>query len=170
MSEAVLQALYRFEIEARANVHESAHRRSGAATAALAAARSRVARFLNAYAPDEVVFTYGTTSSLNLLAHHEAGLEALDGLDDDSARAKLDAVRGLGRPTAEYVLLRGCGRLNIFPGDDIGAQNNLRKWLGLKRSLNYDRVRTALRRWQPYAGLVCSERRSPWPTRLTESG
>lgn len=68
MPEVVLQALRRFEIEARANVHESAHRRARAATAALAEARSRVACFLNAYAAEEVVFTYGTTSSLNLLA------------------------------------------------------------------------------------------------------
>ncbi|WP_428620891.1 aminotransferase class V-fold PLP-dependent enzyme [Reyranella sp.] len=68
MPETVLQALYRFEIEARANVHEGAHRRARAATVALTEARSQVARFLNAHGPDEVVFTYGTTSSLNLLA------------------------------------------------------------------------------------------------------
>lgn len=69
MPEAVLQALRRFEIEARANVHEGAHRRARSATAALHEARSRTARFLHAYSPDEVVFTYGTTSSINLLAH-----------------------------------------------------------------------------------------------------
>jgi cysteine desulfurase/selenocysteine lyase len=69
MPEAVLHALRRFEIEARANVHEGAHRRARAATAALDEARDRVARFLHAYSAEEVVFTYGTTSSINLLAH-----------------------------------------------------------------------------------------------------
>jgi cysteine desulfurase/selenocysteine lyase len=69
MPEAVLQALRSFEINARANVHEDAHHRARAATAALYEARSRVASFLHAYSPDEVVFTYGTTSSINLLAH-----------------------------------------------------------------------------------------------------
>jgi selenocysteine lyase/cysteine desulfurase len=69
MPEAVFQALRRFEIEARANVHEGAHRRARAATAALHEARRRVAGFLNAFSPEEVVFTYGTTSSINLLAH-----------------------------------------------------------------------------------------------------
>jgi cysteine desulfurase/selenocysteine lyase len=68
MPEDVLQALRRFEIDARANVHEGAHRRARAATAALRDARSRTAHFLHAYSPDEVVFTYGTTSSINLLA------------------------------------------------------------------------------------------------------
>ena len=68
MPEAVLQALRRFEIEARANVHEGAHHRARAATAALYEARSRMASFLHAYSADEVVITYGTTSSINLLA------------------------------------------------------------------------------------------------------
>jgi cysteine desulfurase/selenocysteine lyase len=69
MPEVVLRSLRRFEIEARANVHESAHRRARAATAALAQARERVARFLHAGSADEIVFTYGATSSINLLAH-----------------------------------------------------------------------------------------------------
>ena len=69
MPEAVLHALRRFEIEARANVHEGTHRRARAATDAYDEARTRVARFLNAWSDQEVVFTYGTTSSINLLAH-----------------------------------------------------------------------------------------------------
>jgi DNA-3-methyladenine glycosylase II len=44
---------------------------------------------------------------------------------------RLRALRGAGRWTAEYVLLRGFGRLHAFPGDDVGARNNLQRWLGL---------------------------------------
>lgn len=79
---------------------------------------------------------------------------ALEGLDDATARIKLDELRGVGRWTAEYVLLRGCGRLNIFPGDDVGARNNLQRWLGRRSPLTYDRTIALLRRWQPYAGLL----------------
>jgi cysteine desulfurase / selenocysteine lyase len=68
MPEVVLGALRRFEVEARANVHEGAHRRARAATAAYDEARSRVAWFLNAYAAEEILFTYGATSSINLAA------------------------------------------------------------------------------------------------------
>jgi cysteine desulfurase / selenocysteine lyase len=68
MPAAVLDALRRFEIEARANVHEGVHRLGRAATAAYEEARQIVARFLNAYAAEEIVFTYGTTSAINLLA------------------------------------------------------------------------------------------------------
>jgi cysteine desulfurase/selenocysteine lyase len=65
----VLEALRRFELEARANVHEGLHRLARAATDAYSEARRRVARFLHAYSSDEVVFTYGATSAINLLAH-----------------------------------------------------------------------------------------------------
>jgi cysteine desulfurase/selenocysteine lyase len=69
MPEVVLSTLRRFEVEARANVHEGLHRRARAATDAYQDARVRVARFLRASSEREVVFTYGTTSSINLLAH-----------------------------------------------------------------------------------------------------
>jgi cysteine desulfurase/selenocysteine lyase len=69
MPETVLNALRRFEVEARANVHEVAHRRARAATEAYQHARGQVARFLNVNSAEEIVFTYGATSSINLLAH-----------------------------------------------------------------------------------------------------
>jgi DNA-3-methyladenine glycosylase II len=80
--------------------------------------------------------------------------DQLGELDDDTLLARLDQLRGVGRWTAEYVLLRGYGRLNIFPGDDIGAQNSLKRWLGLRRSLDYDRTNKILRQWRPYCGLI----------------
>jgi cysteine desulfurase/selenocysteine lyase len=68
MPEVVLGALRRFEVEARANVHEGVHRLARAATAAYEEARSRVARFLHANCAEEILFTYGATSSINLVA------------------------------------------------------------------------------------------------------
>ncbi len=68
MPEAVFDAMRRFEIDARANVHGGSHRRARLAMDAYAAARARVARFLNA-SSDEVVFTYGATSAINLAAY-----------------------------------------------------------------------------------------------------
>ena len=64
----VLDALRSFEIAARANVHDSAHARGRAATHAYHEARMRTARFLSAES-DEIIFTYGATSSINLLAY-----------------------------------------------------------------------------------------------------
>ena len=81
-------------------------------------------------------------------------LESLDRVDDDEVIARLTRLRGIGRWSAEYVLLRGLGRLHVFPGDDVGARNNLAPWLGLEPPLDYDAVKQALARWQPYAGMI----------------
>jgi DNA-3-methyladenine glycosylase II len=81
-------------------------------------------------------------------------LEALHTLDDDAAIERLTGLRGIGRWTAEYVLLRGLGRLHVFPGDDVGAQNKLKSLLGIGSPLSYEDVRTLVTRWQPFAGVI----------------
>jgi DNA-3-methyladenine glycosylase II len=80
--------------------------------------------------------------------------QALARADDHEVCARLRALRGVGRWTAEYVLLRGLGRLHVFPGDDVGAQKSLARWLGRPAPLDYDGVSTALGKWHPYAGLL----------------
>jgi len=79
---------------------------------------------------------------------------AIEPLDDDDALAALLRLRGVGRWTAEYALLRGLGRLHVFPGDDVGARNNLARWLDRRAPLDYAGVQAAVRPWQPFAGLV----------------
>lgn len=81
-------------------------------------------------------------------------LEELEDFAYDEAMSRLTALWGVGRWTAEYVLLRGLGRLDVFPGDDIGAHNKLRNLLAIDSELDYDRVGELVARWHPYAGLV----------------
>jgi DNA-3-methyladenine glycosylase II len=85
---------------------------------------------------------------------HELNLESLPRESDDVIGQQLLQLRGVGRWTAEYALLRGFGRLQIFPGDDVGAQKKLARWLGLSRPLDYAGVARAVAPWRPYAGLV----------------
>ena len=66
--EAVIRASDRFYRETNANIHRSTYRLSEEATAAYEGAREKVRRFLNAASTREVVFTRGTTESINLLA------------------------------------------------------------------------------------------------------
>ncbi len=80
--------------------------------------------------------------------------ESIERLDDDDAIARLSKIRGVGRWTAEYVMLRGFGRINIFPGDDVGARNKLFEWLGASDAPTYDGVGKMLARWHPYGGLI----------------
>lgn len=72
----------------------------------------------------------------------------------DDAAAQLLAVRGIGRWSAEYVLLRGLGRLDVYPGDDVGARNKLRRFMGLDHDPGYDEIAERLLPWQPWAGML----------------
>ncbi|MGD2061776.1 MAG: cysteine desulfurase [Acidimicrobiia bacterium] len=64
----VLEAMDRFARTSYANVHRGAYKLSVAATEAYEGARRRVAAFINAAVPEEVVFTRGATTSLNTIA------------------------------------------------------------------------------------------------------
>jgi DNA-3-methyladenine glycosylase II len=81
-------------------------------------------------------------------------LEGFAALSDDEAVMRLLELRGLGRWSAEYILLRGLGRTHVFPGDDVGARKNLQRWLQLENPLDYTGVRRVLSEWDRYAGLV----------------
>jgi DNA-3-methyladenine glycosylase II len=89
-----------------------------------------------------------------LIADGKLDLESLVGLEREAAIERLEALPGVGRWTAEYVLLRGLGRIDVFPGDDVGARTHLEEWLRLRKPLDYERVRRLLRRWHPYGGLI----------------
>ena len=65
---AVLEAMNRYYQQHNANVHRGVHRLAEEATEALEAARAAVQRFLGAGSASEVVFTSGTTASINLVA------------------------------------------------------------------------------------------------------
>jgi DNA-3-methyladenine glycosylase II len=84
----------------------------------------------------------------------EVDVERLARDGDQEAAARLRELRGVGRWTAEYVLLRGLGRLHVFPGDDVGAQKSLARWLGRSGPLDYDGVSRAVEKWRPYAGML----------------
>ncbi len=81
-------------------------------------------------------------------------LSQLDRMTDQEAVEFLRSLRGIGRWSAEYVLLRGLRRLDTFPGDDVGAQNNLQRIFRLEHKPDYDEIKQLTRRWQPYTGLV----------------
>src|SRR3989454_3566231 len=65
---AVLDTLVQYYERDNANVHRGIHELSNRATAAFEAARARAAKFINARSAEEIIFTRGTTESINLVA------------------------------------------------------------------------------------------------------
>jgi len=66
---AVLRASRHFYEAINSNIHRGAHRLARAATDAFENARKTVAKHLHAGSADEVIFTAGTTSGINLVAN-----------------------------------------------------------------------------------------------------
>jgi cysteine desulfurase / selenocysteine lyase len=64
----VIDAVSRFYSEENANIHRGVHHLSQEASSSYEAVREKVARFVNAAAPHEIIFTRGTTDGINLVA------------------------------------------------------------------------------------------------------
>ncbi|HAF02998.1 MAG TPA: cysteine desulfurase [Spartobacteria bacterium] len=75
----VLDALRHYYEHENANVHRGLHELSLRATEAYENARQRVASYLGAASADEIVFTRGTTESINLVAQAWGGKFLRDG-------------------------------------------------------------------------------------------
>ncbi|HJT81177.1 MAG TPA: cysteine desulfurase [Chthoniobacterales bacterium] len=70
---AVLEALRYYYEHDNANVHRGLHALSGRATEAYEKARHTVANYIGANSADEIIFTRGTTESINLVAQAWGG-------------------------------------------------------------------------------------------------
>jgi cysteine desulfurase/selenocysteine lyase len=66
--DSVIEATTEYYEEYNANVRRGVHALSYKSTEAYESARAKVARFIGAAGPDEIVFTRGTTESINLVA------------------------------------------------------------------------------------------------------
>ncbi len=73
--QVVIDAITRGYAETYATVHRGVYQRSADMTLAYEAARQKVARFIGATTPDEIVFVRGATEAINLVAHSWAATQ-----------------------------------------------------------------------------------------------
>ena len=66
--QSVLDMWNRISSESNANIHRAVHRLTDEATQAYEQARDAVKEFINAEFREEIIFTSGTTHSINLVA------------------------------------------------------------------------------------------------------
>lgn len=72
-----------------------------------------------------------------------------------AAMEKLGSFRGIGRWSSHYLMLRGLGRLDVFPIDDVGASRSLARWLGHEDArIPAWRVDEIVSSWDPYRGML----------------
>jgi DNA-3-methyladenine glycosylase II len=78
----------------------------------------------------------------------------INALTDEAVMNELSRLDGIGCWSAEYALLRGLGRLNVFPADDIAGRKRLFRWMKLEDKADYYATSRVLQRWSPYQGLI----------------
>ncbi|MGO9147030.1 MAG: DNA-3-methyladenine glycosylase family protein [Desulfomonilia bacterium] len=81
-------------------------------------------------------------------------LDDLKDMDDEDARSYIINIRGFGSWSADYILVRGLGRVDCIPADDLGIQTIVGKYLGDGSRPSPEGVRKALEPFAPYRGLT----------------
>jgi len=123
---AVIDAMSRFYGSENANIHRGVHYLSEQATVAYDAVRARVARFLNAASPGEIVFTRGTTEAINLVTQ-SWGRSALGpgdeilitGMEHHSNIVPWQLVAGQTGATVRAVPITDAGELDLEAFDRL---------------------------------------------------
>lgn len=92
----------------------------------------------------------------SLAAHVAEGALVLDALpgDDEEAIARLSAVRGLGRWSAEIYLLFAEGRGDAFPAGDLALQVQAGRMFADGERLSEKQLRALADPWRPHRGVA----------------
>jgi cysteine desulfurase/selenocysteine lyase len=122
----VLDALEGYYRRDNANVHRGIHELSRRATLAYEGARARIGRFIGVEDPGEIIFTRGTTESLNLMAF-SWGLEflkpgdeiLLTGMEHHSNVVPWQLVARRTGAVLKWIELDDQGRLRLHALDEL---------------------------------------------------
>lgn len=79
-------------------------------------------------------------------------IKKLDKLPDEEIIKELDAVKGIGRWTAEMFLVFSLGRADIFALDDLGLNKGMEKLF--KKKLKGDKLGKFVLRWKPFRSIA----------------
>jgi len=86
----------------------------------------------------------GTVPSARVLAR----------MSDEEIIARLISVRGIGRWTAEMLLLFDLGRPDVWPVDDYGVRKGFAKTFGRRKLPTPKQLRKLGEKWRPYRSVA----------------
>ncbi|MBI2761516.1 MAG: DNA-3-methyladenine glycosylase 2 family protein [Chloroflexi bacterium] len=92
-------------------------------------------------------------------AAHEIAAGRLDfdnlrALEPEDAIARLVSLKGIGRWTAEYMLMRGLGFPDVLPAGDGGLRRVIGREYGLGHLASEAEVRAIAAHWSPWRGYA----------------
>ena len=82
----------------------------------------------------------------------ELDLRKLDALSDEDVIGELVAVKGIGRWTAEMFLMFSLARPDVFPADDLGIRNGVKKVF--EKALDARKAGQLANTWKPFRTLA----------------
>jgi DNA-3-methyladenine glycosylase II len=89
-----------------------------------------------------------------LVAYGDVDLALIRTLDDEKVIEVLSQIRGVGKWTAECLLLFGLGRPDVMPANDVGVQNAVKKVFQLKDRPGEAELRALGRKWSPWRSFA----------------
>jgi DNA-3-methyladenine glycosylase II len=81
-------------------------------------------------------------------------LAQLAHLEDEAIIERLTAVKGIGRWTAEMILIFSLGRLDVLPVDDLGFVEGVREAYGLEARPTRKEMQIRGEGWHPYRSVA----------------
>ena len=88
----------------------------------------------------------------------------------DEAVARLTEIRGVGRWTAEQMLFRALGRVEVFPGGDLGVQKVVARYCFGKERVDEETARKRADGWHPWASLATTYLFAAWRAGVPSTG
>jgi DNA-3-methyladenine glycosylase II len=80
-------------------------------------------------------------------------LEALEKLSDEQVIEELIKLKGIGRWTAEMILISSLNRLDVFSIGDLGLRNAVAKLYNVDRD-DHSAILAITENWKPYRSLA----------------
>jgi DNA-3-methyladenine glycosylase II len=81
-------------------------------------------------------------------------IEELEELEDETIIQTLTKVKGVGRWTAQMLLIFRLNRLNVLPVDDLGVRSGIRRIYELEDLPNKKQIEAFGRKWKPYCSIA----------------
>jgi DNA-3-methyladenine glycosylase II len=113
--------------------------------------------------PDELLRTAGLSRAKilylkDLAAHVQAGLPTIAELeteDDETIIRTLTPIKGIGRWTAQMLLMFRLHRWDVLPVDDLGIRAAMRRYYGLSELPDRKTIERIAQPWKPYRTIAC---------------
>jgi len=84
----------------------------------------------------------------------ELDVDGLSACSNDEVVARVTAVRGLGRWTADWFLARGLGRGDVCPAGDLAVRKAFAHFYGRRRALSERAIRRRAATWGSHQNLA----------------